>query len=61
MNNLMSAAEVSDYLKITVNNLRQIQFRKQLIWAERKGRAVFYRREEVEAYGAKRKKIITPE
>lgn len=59
--NLMSANQVSEYLGITINNLRQIQFRKQLIWAERKGRSVFYRREDVEAFGAKRKKIITPE
>ena len=39
---------------ITINNLRQIQHRKTLTWVDKRGRNVFYKREDVEAYFSKR-------
>lgn len=52
--NLLSAAEVTEFLGITLNNLRQIQHRKTLTWVSKSGRNVYYRKEDVEAYLAKR-------
>ena len=52
--NLISAAEVTELLGITLNNLRQIQHRKTLTWVSKSGRNVYYRREDVETYKAKR-------
>lgn len=51
---LMSAPEVCERLNITINNLRQIQHRKTLAWVDKRGRNVFYKREDVEAYLSKR-------
>ena len=51
---LMSAPEVCERLSITINNLRQIQHRKTLVWVDKRGRNVFYKREDVEAYFSKR-------
>jgi len=52
--NLISAAEVTELLGITLNNLRQIQHRKTLTWVSKSGRNVYYRKEDVETYKAKR-------
>ena len=51
---LISAAETAELLGITMNNLRQIQHRKTIVWVEKLGRNVYYNREDVEAYKAKR-------
>lgn len=51
---LISAAETAQILGITMNNLRQIQHRKTITWVEKTGRNVYYKREDVEAYKAKR-------
>lgn len=51
---LMTAPEVCERLGITINNLRQIQHRKTLTWVDKRGRNVFYKREDVEAYFSKR-------
>ena len=51
---LMTAPEVCERLGITINNLRQIQPRKTLTWVDKRGRNVFYKREDVEAYFSKR-------
>lgn len=51
---LISAKEASEVLGITMNNLRQIQHRKTLRWVEKSGRNVYYKREDVLAYKAKR-------
>jgi predicted site-specific integrase-resolvase len=51
---LISAAETAQILGITMNNLRQIQHRKTITWVEKSGRNVYYKREDVEAYKAKR-------
>ena len=51
----LSADEVVAQLHITLNNLRQIQFRKQLVWSKKQGRSVFYRVEEVEAYAERKR------
>ena len=51
---LMTAPEVCEHLGITINNLRQIQHRKTLTWVDKRGRNVFYKREDVQAYFSKR-------
>ena len=55
VNELMTAEEAAQHLGITLNNLRQIQFRGNLKWTVRQGRKVYYQREHVEAYAAKRR------
>lgn len=51
---LVSAAETAEILGITMNNLRQIQHRKTLVWVQKAGRNVYYKREDVANYKAKR-------
>jgi phage antirepressor YoqD-like protein len=51
---LISAAETAEILGITMNNLRQIQHRKTITWVEKSGRNVYYKRDDVEAYKARR-------
>lgn len=51
---LISAAETAEILGINMNNLRQIQHRKSLVWVKKAGRNVYYKREDVAAYKAKR-------
>lgn len=57
----MSAQEVAAYLGITMNNLRQIQYRKTLAWVKKSGRNVYYREAEVHAYQDKRTKRNKPQ
>jgi hypothetical protein len=45
-----TAEQTARALNITINNLRQIQFRKQLKWVKREGKKVFYAVADVEAY-----------
>jgi hypothetical protein len=52
--NLVSAAEAAEILGIKMNNLRQIQHRKTLVWVQKAGRNVYYKREDVMNYKAKR-------
>jgi hypothetical protein len=52
--NLISSIEVAQLLGISMNNLRQIQHRKQLCWVKKVGRQVYYKREEAEALQRKR-------
>jgi hypothetical protein len=54
VNEMLSSIETAERLGITMNNLRQIQHRKSLVWRSSKGRNVFYDKAEVEAYAAKR-------
>jgi hypothetical protein len=51
----MSAEETANYLGVTLNNLRQIQFRKNLVYGRKEGRKVYYAVADVEAYHATRK------
>ena len=51
---LISAQEVAIRLSITMNNLRQLQHRKQLVWVEKAGRNVYYREQDVAALAQKR-------
>jgi hypothetical protein len=51
---LLTADETAAHLGITINNLRQIQFRRSLKWVMREGRKVYYVRSEVYAYADKR-------
>ena len=51
---LISAQEVAEILGIKMNNLRQIQHRKTLLWVQKSGRNVYYKREDVMNYKAKR-------
>lgn len=53
---LMTTIEVCEFLGINKNNLNQIQYRKNITWVEKKGKFVFYDREQVEAYKVKRDK-----
>lgn len=52
--NLLSTKEVCDILGINQNNLHQIQHRGTLKWVDRKGKKVFYDRDQVNAYLEKR-------
>ena len=51
---LVSAAESAEILGINTNNLRQIQHRKSLVWVKKAGRNVYYKRDDVMNYKAKR-------
>jgi hypothetical protein len=51
---LISAQEVATRLSITMNNLRQLQHRKQLVWIKKVGRLVYYREQDVVALAQKR-------
>jgi hypothetical protein len=51
----MSAEDTAKYLGVTLNNLRQIQFRKNLVYGRKEGRKVYYAVADVESYHAKRK------
>ena len=50
-----SCDQVTDYLGVTLNNLRQLQHRQRIVWKKRQGRKVYYLAEEVKAYDRKRK------
>jgi hypothetical protein len=52
----IDAKEAAERIGTNVNHLRQLQFRKQLQWAEKRGRQVFYRLAEIERYLESRKK-----
>lgn len=51
---LWTSQQVIEHLEITMNNLRQLQFRKTIAWVKREGKAVFYRADDVRAYKEKR-------
>lgn len=49
-----SCDEVTAYLGVTLNNLRQLQHRGRIQWKKRQGRKVYYIADEVKGYKAKR-------
>jgi len=51
----LSADQTAERLNITLNHLRQLQFRKQLVWKTKQGKAVFYVEDDVIAYAEIRK------
>ena len=51
---LWTSQQVIEHLEITMNNLRQLQFRKTIAWVKREGKAVFYLADDVRAYKEKR-------
>jgi hypothetical protein len=51
---LISAQEVAIRLNITMNNLRQLQHRKQLVWVQKVGRNVYYLEQDVVALAQRR-------
>lgn len=51
---LWTSKQVIEHLGITINNLRQLQFRKTIAWVKKEGKSVFYRAEEIKAYKEKR-------
>ena len=53
---LISAQEVATRLNITMNNLRQLQHRKQLVWVQKVGRNVYYLEQDVVALAERRKR-----
>ena len=52
---LITSIEAAETLGITLNNLRQIQHRKQLCYVSKVGRKVYYRRVDVDAFAQKRR------
>lgn len=52
----ITSEDTAQILGITINNLRQIQFRGNLKWVKREGRKVYYSREQVLLYADKRNK-----
>jgi predicted site-specific integrase-resolvase len=52
----LTSREVCEYLAITPNNLHQIQYRGALRWSKKEGKKIYYIRDDVEAFKAKRKK-----
>ena len=53
---LISAKEVIELLGVNFNNLHQIQHRGNIKWVKKDGRKVYYNKEEVLAYKARRDK-----
>ena len=51
---LWTSQQVVEHLGITINNLRQLQYRKTIAWMKKEGKAVFYLADEVKAYKEKR-------
>ena len=51
---LWTSQQVVDHLGITINNLRQLQYRKTIAWVKKEGKTVFYLANEVKAYKEKR-------
>lgn len=51
---LWTSQQVVDHLEITINNLRQMQFRKAITWVKKEGKTVFYLAEDVKAFKEKR-------
>ena len=51
---LWTSQQVVEHLGITINNLRQLQYRKTIAWVKKEGKAVFYLADEVKAYKEKR-------
>ena len=68
VNELWNCKQVVDHLGITINNLRQLQYRKTIAWVKKEGKEVFYLADEVRAYKNQREnrnnrivtKIATP-
>jgi hypothetical protein len=51
----LTAEQTAEQLGISINNLRQIQHRKQLKWGKREGRKVHYKLNDVMNFLAKRR------
>ena len=51
---LWTSQQVVDHLQITINNLRQLQFRRTIAWVKKEGKTVFYLANDVRAYKEKR-------
>jgi hypothetical protein len=54
VNELWSCKQVVDHLNITINNLRQLQYRKTIAWVKKEGKEVFYLADDIKAYRIKR-------
>ena len=46
----LTANQTAERLNITVNHLRQLQHRKQLVWKVKRGKMVYYSELDVIAY-----------
>jgi hypothetical protein len=51
---LWTSQQVVEHLSITINNLRQLQYRKTIAWVKKEGKTVFYLADEIKAYKEKR-------
>lgn len=52
----LTSEETAQTLGITINHLRQLQFRKKLAWGKKSGRSVFYLKAHVEQLAEQRSK-----
>lgn len=52
---ILTSKEVCEQLGITLNNLYQLNYRKQLVWVKKEGKNAFYNADDVAALKAKRK------
>lgn len=50
----LSSEETAAQLGVTLNHLRQLQFRKQLVWGKKQGRSVFYLKANVQEVAERR-------
>jgi hypothetical protein len=51
---LWTTQQAVEHLEVTINNLRQLQFRKALNWVKKEGKSVFYDANDVRALKIKR-------
>ena len=51
---LWNCQQVIKHLEININNLRQLQYRKTIVWVKREGKSVFYLADDIRAYKIKR-------
>ena len=51
----LTAEQTAQRLNITLNHLRQLQFRKQLVWKSKRGKSVFYLENHVTDYAEARR------
>ena len=55
---LISTEEVCEILGVKPNYLHQLEYRKQIKWVEKHGKRVFYNRDAIEEFQAKRDQRI---
>ena len=54
VNELWTCKQVVEHLGITMNNLRQLQYRKTIAWVKKESKEVYYLADDIRAYKIKR-------